>query len=165
MVVATSTLLIAGLALAAAGTAIQFRAGQKQAKIAKKSLKEQQKAEALERQRARRRTIREARVARGQALNVASAIGAGGGSGIAGGLSGIASQAGANLGFSSQQEGSSRNLTSLSIRSVSAGQLGAIGGGIANIGGALFNAAGSFTPQKKEPLTFATSAGQSGPRF
>jgi hypothetical protein len=92
-------LAIAGLALAAVGTGVQFVAGQKQAKAGRKAAREQQRLAALEARRARRRTIREARIARGAALNVAGQVGAGESSGLAGGLSGIAAQAGSNLGF------------------------------------------------------------------
>lgn len=149
-----TTLAVVGLALVAVGTAGQFVASQRQGKLAKKSAKEQQRLAALEARRARRRTIREARIARGQALNVASAIGAAGGSGLAGGLSGIASQTGANLGFSLQTENIGQRLTSLSIKSAKAGQLGAISEGVANIGGALFSSGLGRQPRPSAaPLT------------
>jgi len=138
MAVATTTLVVAGLALAAVGTGVSFVAGQRRAAAQKKASKESRRAAALEARRARRRTIREARIARGQQLNVAAQVGAGDSSGAAGGLSGIASQAGANLGFSTQTEAIGRRISRLGGRAASAAQLGSIGRGITGIGGALF---------------------------
>lgn len=126
-----------GLALAAGGTALQFQQGRKQASIAKKTAEEQEKAAALAARRDRRRTIRQARIERGKALNVAAAVGAQGGSGLAGGLSGLSSQAGAELGFSTQTQGIGKRLTKFGTQFAKAGELAAIGGGVAQIGGTI----------------------------
>ncbi len=136
---AVTTLAVVGLGLAAIGTGVQFIAQRKQAKAGRKAAKESQRAAALEASRARRRVIREARIARGATLNVAGQTGAGESSGLAGGLSGLASQAGANLGFSGQTEAIGRNITKFGIQASKAASLGAIGGGIASLGGALFS--------------------------
>ena len=142
---AATSIAIAGLALAAVGTGVQFVAGRKQAKAGRKAAKEHQKLAALEASRARRRTIREARIARGAALNVAGQVGAGQSSGLRGGLSSLASQAGANLGFSTGTEAIGRNITKFGLQASKAASLGAIGGGIASLGGALFSNAGALS--------------------
>ena len=139
MLVGTTTLIVAGLALAAVGTGVQFIAGRKQAKAGRKAAKESQKLAALEARRARRRVIREARIARGAALNVAGQVGAGQSSGLRGGLSSLASQAGANLGFSTGTEAIGRNITKFGLQASKAASLGALGGGIAALGGAIFS--------------------------
>jgi hypothetical protein len=146
---ALTAIAVAGLALTAVGVGTQFIAQQKQAKAAKKSAKEQAKITQAENIRARRRTIREARIKRGQALNVGAQIGAGEGSGLAGGLSGIGSQLGANIGFLGGTERIQSKISSLSQKQASAAQLGAIGGGIAGIGGSLFGAAGGINAFKE----------------
>ena len=115
---------------AVAGIAIQFIAQRKQAKLARKSAKESQKLASLEASRARRRVIREARVARGAALNIAGQVGAGESSGLRGGLSGLASQAGSALGFSTQTEAIGQNITKFGIQISKARSLEAIGRGI-----------------------------------
>ena len=117
----------------AAGIAIQFFAQRKEAKAGRKAAKLSQRAAALEAGRARRRVIRETRIARGTALNIAGQTGAGEGSGLAGGLSGLASQAGANLGFSAQTEAIGRSITKFGIQASKARSLGAIGRGISQI--------------------------------
>ena len=144
MLVGTTTLIVAGLALAAVGTGVQFVAGRKQAKAGRKAAKESQKLAALEARRARRRVIREARIARGAALNVAGQVGAGQSSGIRGGLSSLASQAGANLGHSTGIEAIGRNITKFGLQASKAASLGALGGGIAALGGSLVSNAGAF---------------------
>lgn len=136
---AVSTLAIAGLALAAVGTGVQFIAGRVRAKAQRKAAEEQERLAALQARRQRRRTIREARIARGATLNVAGQVGASGSSGLAGGLSGLGAQAGANLGFSSQTEAIGRRITGFGLQASRAAGLGAIGGGIASIGGAVFS--------------------------
>jgi len=137
---ATGTvLLVAGLALAGVGTGVSFVAGRREAAAQKKASKESRRAAKLEARRARRRTIREARIARGRALNVGAQTGAAGGSGLAGGLSGIGAQAGANLGFSTQTEAIGQKISKLGDKSAAAAQLGALGQGITSIGGAVIS--------------------------
>ena len=144
MAIGTTALIVAGLTLAAVGTGVQFIAAKKQAKAGRRAAKETQRLAALAARRDRRRVIRGARIARGEALNVASQVGAGTSSGIAGGLSGLASQAGSALGFSTQTEGSGRNITRFGLQASKAASLGAIGGGIAALGGSLVSNAGAF---------------------
>ena len=144
-----TTLAVAGLALAAVGTGTQFIAGQKQAKAAQKASELEQRRASAEASRQRRRTIREARIARGQALNVATQVGAGDSSGSLGGLSGLSAQAGANLGFSTFTGAVGAGITRQGQKQASAARLGAIGGGIAGIGGSLFSAGGGFAGVKK----------------
>ena len=145
MVVATSTLVIAGLALAAVGTGVQFIAGRKQAKAGRKAAKASQRLAALEASRARRRVIREARIRRGETANLAAQVGAGQSSGLRGGLSGLASQAGSALGFSTQTEAIGRKITKFGLQASRAASLGAIGGGVAALGGSLVSNAGALS--------------------
>lgn len=143
MAVATTTLIVAGLALAAVGTAGQFIASSQAASAQKKSAKEEQRAAKLQASRQRRQEIRQARIARGQTLNVAGQVGAQG-SGLSGGLASIGAQAGANLGFSTQTQAIGKKIAGFGRDIASAQRFGAIAGGIANLGGALFSSAGAL---------------------
>lgn len=136
---AVAAIGVAGLALAAIGTGVQFAASRRQAKAQEKAAERQQALQELQARRERRRVIREGRIARAAALNVASQTGAGQSSAIAGGLSGVSSQVGAELGFSLGTEQIGQRITQLNRRAARAGQLGAIGGGIADIGSTLFS--------------------------
>ena len=136
---AASSIAIAGLALAAVGTATTVIATQRQASAQKKASRERDKLAALEASRQRRRTIREARIARGTALNVAGQVGAGDSSGLAGGLSGLGAQAATNLGFSTQTQAIGKRITGFGTEAAKASTLGAIGGQVAGIGGSIFS--------------------------
>ena len=130
MLVGTTTLIVAGLALAAVGTGIQFQAARAQAKAGRKAAKATQKLASLQASRARRRIIRETRIRRGETANLAAQVGAGESSGLRGGLSGLASQAGSALGFSTQTEAIGQNITKFGIQISKARSLEAIGRGI-----------------------------------
>ena len=140
---AATSIAVAGLALAAIGTGVQFVAGRKQARAGRAAAKEQERLAALEARRARRRTIREGRIQRGALL--AQAVGTGAqGSGLASAPARIASQVGANLAFSGQSEAIGKNITKFGIKASKAASLGAIGAGIAGIGGAAFSGSEQF---------------------
>lgn len=132
------TIAIAGLVLAAAGTTATVVAQRQQAVAQKKSASEQKRAAALSASRQRRQQIRQARIARGQTLNVAGQTGAEG-SGLQGGLSSLGAQVGSNLGFSTQTEGIGRNIARFGRQAASAASFGAIASGVAGLGGALFS--------------------------
>jgi len=144
MAVATSTLIVAGLALAVAGTAGQFVASRVAASAQKKSAAEEKRAARLQASRQRRQEIRRARITRGQTLNVAGQVGAAGGSGLSGGLASLGAQVGSNLGFSTQTEGIGRNIARFGRQATSADSFRAIAGGVAQLGGALFSNAGAL---------------------
>lgn len=86
---------IAGAAATVVGT-VQANKAQK------KSRRAQQAQQKLQEQRSRRQQIREFQVNRARALSTAQGAGALQGSGTAGGVGGLSSQLGSNLGFQSQ---------------------------------------------------------------
>jgi hypothetical protein len=86
---------------------------------------------------------------------VGAQVGAAESSGLRGGLSGIETQKGANLGFNLQTQSLGRQIGVQQRRGAKAASLGAIGGGIAGIGGSLFSASGGLDFGGSSP----TSAG------
>ncbi len=88
-------------------------------------------------QRSSREAIREAQIARAQAIAAASSMGAMGGSALAGGVSSLGSQLGSGLGFSSQ-------MSSLSAQIEKYQQRASTWGAVASMGSSLFQAGGGF---------------------
>lgn len=129
----------AGLALGAAGTAIQF-AGQRQAQKGADRAEAIRRAQMeIESQRERRGIIRQAVQARAAALSNATAQGAAEGSGLSGGLSQITSQAGQASTASFQNQGLGVNMFNAN-RQISSGQSQAsFGSGLSSLGGGLVN--------------------------
>lgn len=142
---AAAAIGVAGLALAGVGTAVQFVAGRKRAKAEKKQAEEQQRLQRLQARREQRRAIRESRIRRGAALNVSAQTGARESSGLAGGLSGLSSQVGAEVGFTGQTLGISENIFKFGRRAASAAQTQSLGAGITSIGGSIFGARNAFS--------------------
>ena len=138
MTVATA-ILVAGLVIAAVGTGVAVQASRAQAKAQRKAAGAAADAEALKARRARRRVIRESRIARGEAANLAFQVGAGETSGFRGGVSSLDSQAGANLGFSTRTEDIGRKIKKFSGQASRAASRGALGSGLSSLGGALFS--------------------------
>ena len=136
------TIAIAGLVLAAVGTGVAVQASRAQAKAQRKAAGAAADAEALKARRARRRVIREARIARGKTANLAFQVGAGETSGFRGGVTSLDSQAGANLGFSTRIEDIGRKITKFSGQASRAASRGALGSGLASLVGSLFSNAG-----------------------
>lgn len=97
-------LAVIGAVTSVAGTVVSYSASQKAAKA-----NERQQNLATSRQ--NRSAIREAQIKRAQALNTASQVGAGTGSGISGGVGSLSSQLGSGLGFSSQMSALSTQIT------------------------------------------------------
>ena len=77
----------------------------------KKAEKANERQQSLATSRQNRSAIREAQLKRAQTLNTASQVGAGTGSGVAGGLSSLSSQLGSGLGFSTQMTALSSQIT------------------------------------------------------
>ncbi len=107
------------------------------AKQQKKAAALSQRQQDLATRRSQRQAIREAQIRRAQAVASAQALGAGGGSSIAGGTASLTSQAGGALGFSSQMSGLSKEI-GIAQTKASTGQA------IAGFGGSLFQAGGGF---------------------
>lgn len=125
---------LAGTALAVGGTIMQYSGQRKAQRGARQAEALRLRQMNVQAQRERRQTMRQAIIARSQALSQAEAQGASGGSGILGGLGNVASQAGDNLasiGMSQQIGQGMFGANSL----ISSGQTMAnLGGTIAGIG-------------------------------
>lgn len=159
MALAISTLIAAvGVAASVAGTAVQYMGAQKQAKAQKQLVAAQQQAENSRQQqmnldatRKKREIIRQAQVARAQAVSTANAQGAGDSSALMGAEGAISGQSGVNyLGVSqNQQIGNdifAANASAGRARSAEAdaGSMMALGGGISSLGGALVKNSGTI---------------------
>ena len=94
----------------------------------KKAGQAAQKQQDVQSSASRRAAIREMQIKRAQTL--ASTLGAGvsGGSGVAGGLSSLSSQTGANLGYSSQLSGLSREISMYNMQSQTYGAVAGLAG-------------------------------------
>lgn len=135
----TTAIAVAGLGLAAVGSAVSFVQGRKRADAAKKARKSQERRQRLETQRQRRRQIRESRIRRGQALNQAVQVGAGRSSAIEGGLSGLSSQRGSNLGYIGQTMNIAEDTLSAQQEAADAASLQSFGSGLSDLGFGIFS--------------------------
>ena len=121
---------VVGAGAAVVGT-VQARSASKKAAAA------QQQQNDLATARNRRQGIREAQLKRAQVIASAEGIGAGESSGAFGGVGGIGSQLGADLGFGSQQGALSNIITQQNLRAQNAS-------GIASLGLTAFSAVGGI---------------------
>ncbi len=121
---------VIGAVATVGGTVMQYKA---QKKAAAASRRQQD----LSTQRSNRQSIREAQLARAQAIAAGASMGALGGSALAGGLGSLGSQLGSGLGFSSQMSGLSADIEKFQ-------QKAAMWGGVASMGGSLFQLGGGF---------------------
>lgn len=139
---AIGILIGAATAVSAAGTIYSGQQASKAAKAQRNANRLQQQQNAIEQQRARKNAIREARIARGQALNQGANAGVSDSSGVQGALGSITSQANTNLSFldeasriadqASTQLGIAQKYTVKAQTGASAAQLG---GQVANFAG------------------------------
>lgn len=132
-----------GAVTAVAGTGLQLKA----ASEARSGQRLQRRQQELVTRRERRQSIRQAQRLRAQAVASASGTGALGSSGLAGGLSSLASQTGEGLGFSTQGSGLSRDIGAAFDRS---SRLGSIGDTAVGLGGLAFRQGGGFSGLKSE---------------
>ena len=121
---------VIGAVATVGGTVMQYSAQKKAAKAA-------QRQQNLSTQRSNRQAIREAQLARAQAIAAGASMGALGGSALAGGLGSLGAQLGSGLGFSSQMSSLSNDINKFQQRA-------ATWGAIAGIGGSLFQAGHGF---------------------
>lgn len=110
---------ITGTALVATGTAIygtaaSISASNKAMRAQKQATQVQIRQQKEQTKRARRSAVRQSIMARARAANVAATQGLTDTSAVRGGLGGLSSQLGANLGYGSMMSGLSQQLTSLS---------------------------------------------------
>lgn len=108
----------------------------KQAKASEKAEKARQRMMQLEATRKRREMIREATVARAQAISSATAQGAGEGSALKGGIAQITSRQNRNVLASNQDEDLGNKVFQANRQYAKAGGLIAFGGGISSLGSA-----------------------------
>lgn len=120
-----------------AGTAVSAFSTLKQRSAQKRAARNQRKLQTLQRNRERRRAFREAQLARSRALVQAAAGGVSQSTGVLGGVSSLSSQLGANLGFSTQGQGLSNNISRANQSAANAQSIGQLGGQVAGIGGQL----------------------------
>ena len=112
--------LVVGAVASVAGTVISHKAQKKQARL-------QQQQQTLSTRRSRMQAIRQGQITRAQSIASAQGAGALGSSATAGGIGSLSSRTGADLGFSTQMSGLSRDISA-------AGQKGAFGQGLASFG-------------------------------
>jgi len=111
--------------------AVQSAAAQRRA------VRLQEQQQELSTRRSRRQAIRQAQIARSNAISAGANLGGLQGSSLQGGLSSLGSQVGAELGFSSQTSGLSKDISA-------AQRSAARWGAISQLGFGLFNAMGGF---------------------
>lgn len=137
---ALSTIIGAiGLGLGAVGTFVQMDAAQKQSQASIKAEELRKKQMDLENARQRRGVIRQALRARSAGLLVGADQGASGGSGVAGALGGISSQATGNLQGLNQSYELGQGMFAANSDMANAGALASFGGGLSSFGGALIS--------------------------
>jgi len=172
MAVATTTAIaVAGLVIAAAGTAVTVQQQAKAGRLERKRADAQAKADALASRRARLRTIREQRIKRGQLQAQGAAAGTAGGSGQFGGEASLGAQAASDLGFQTQTFNIGRKISAFNKKISRTQTVSAIGAGAAKVGGAVFSNAGvisgAFSSLGGSTSQFAANpfgSAQSGPR-
>jgi hypothetical protein len=135
---------IVGAGAAVVGTVNANNAQKKAEGVQQQQIAEQKVQQGLQTQMQRRQSIRQAQLQRAQVQSFGQAAGAGGGSGIAGGLSSFGSQFGAAAGFSTQMGNINENLSGLSSQYAKFQGQAQRGQNIAQLGGALYGAAGGM---------------------
>lgn len=103
-------------ATAVAGTAYNISQTKKATRAGAQIAAKQEQQQKLREDRSRRRAFREFQIKRERTRAQAAALGAAGGSGVAGGLASLSSQYGATLGFSSAMTGLSQDITGLGVQ-------------------------------------------------
>lgn len=126
-----------GAAATAAGTVMSFAGQNKADKASKRAEKLRENQMNIESQRSRRQIIRQALVARSDALSNATAQGAAQGSGLAGGIAQIGGDAGRNITDVNQNQALGTSMFAAN-RQIAAGQtMASTGNGISSLGGTL----------------------------
>jgi hypothetical protein len=115
--------------ITAVATVASVAQGQRAARMQQRSFQEQQRASELQARRSRVRAIRESQLLRSRTQATGQAMGAAGGSAMAGGLTSLSSQLGSTVGFQTQMSGLSRNISEFESQSaLAAGQAQLFGG-------------------------------------
>lgn len=127
------------LAAIAVGTGISTYAGVEGAKAARKVSEARSKGESIRAARERTKQIREGRIKQAQILQAGANVGAGESSSVQSGAAGAMQSAFGNIQFINQQESIGKSITTAQQGVYRAQGVGAIGAGISDIGGAVFN--------------------------
>ena len=136
------TAIIAAIG-ALASTAFSVYSGIKSSQAQKKSLTYQQAIANNEAQRDRVRAIREGRIQRANALNIAEQVGAGlDSSAVPGGINSVNTRVASNLGFSSSQQGLSNLATEANKSAVTWSSIANTFSAVSNVFGSVY----SMTP-------------------
>lgn len=135
---------IIGAVAAVVGTAGSLYYQSKSLSAQNKAAKEQEKQQDLQTLQSNRAAVRQAQLARAQAVMGAVGSGAINGSGAFGGIGGITSQLGASLGYQTQYNAMSQNISQYGTQANQANAMSGIFSGIGSIGAKIFNASGGF---------------------
>jgi len=135
---------VIGAVVGAVGTVMQVSAARKAAKAQQRMADLQERQQQIATRRSRRQAIRQAQIVRAQAISAGANYGGLQGSGLAGGLSSLGSQVGAELGFSTQMSGISSDINAAQKDFLKAQQQGSMWGAIGGLGFSVFRQAGGF---------------------
>ena len=156
--IATSTIALIGLAVAAGSAVMQYSNARDARKAQEQSAAEQRKAraeqsasQALQQAQEQRQQIREERVRRAQIMQASQQSGTAGSSAESGALGGMASQLGSNIGFNRSIAASGQAITGFNqaaadytTSSQRSTQSANMWGNVGSIGVNMFNSAGGF---------------------
>jgi hypothetical protein len=155
-------LAVIGAVSSVVGTVASYSAQRK----ASKAATQQQE---LNTRRSNRQAIREAQIRRAQTLGAAAQMGALGGSSVEGGLSGLGSQLGSGLGFSSQMSALSNQIGRQQSRAALFGDVASLGFGAVQMGyqagGQFPNFRGSSTANKAPTSANSNQLYMVGPQY
>ena len=137
---------VALAATAVAGTAYSINQQEKAASASRAAAATRQRQQEVQATRSRRAGVREAQRRRAMLRSQAQALGAVGGSGFAGATGSLTSQLGANLGFSTQMTGLSREVTQFGMQEATALSNAQMGSSIAGLGMQAVSGLGGLSP-------------------
>jgi hypothetical protein len=128
------------LAITAASAYASHKSRQRSAKFQKEQAEQSNMLADVENRRNRVKAIREARIKRAQIVAQGESVGAQLSSGVAGGVSSVASQLGSNIGFQNYQTGVSKNIAGIGNQAIQSQNRGDLYQSIGGIGQTIFSA-------------------------
>lgn len=159
MAALTTALLAGGLALSAAGTALNYSAGKSQAQAQEQALAGQQQAEQLRQQqmnldaeRRKREVIRQSIAARSASVTAANSSGAMLGSGLPGAIGGVSGRSGTDMLAINQNQdigntmfGVNQNILGAYRSAAGYGEMAALGSGLTTMGNGILRNEGTIS--------------------
>lgn len=138
--------IIAGVGIAAsvAGTAVSYMGQRSAVKASERAEAIRKRQMDLEAQRERRSAVRQSILARAQTLTAGTQMGAGAGSGVAGGLGSLSSQLAGNIRNINQGQQLGTQMFGANADMARGQGMASMGAGISSLGGTLVNNAGTF---------------------